>query len=258
MDSLIRMLLSTPRRRKWVPVRISFGLLLWRERRAVSIAIHDVWPPYPTVNLQWTTGSLTRLSLLQLYIGGEHERILAFGTRSTPSLATSPAAAPSPPPPLPPTPARAPAAPKTPPSRFAAPEPPHIAARHAAATSYPPSASYTSGFVRVAAQYYTPDRKYGGLDKESLPRACAAFASVCEAFSVPPSLRVVCLPFALRLTENNLPALFQDNRGLPEMSSTPAYTPPCTPSVSVSTGNPPLTALSPPSPSTLPSPASIA
>jgi len=70
--------------------------------------------------------------------------------------------------------------------------------------------------VRAVAQYYTPDRQYGGLDDESLPRARATFTSVCEAFSVPPPLRATCLPFALRLTEHNLPALAQDNRGLSE------------------------------------------
>jgi len=37
-----------------------------RQLTAVSIAIHDVWLPYLTVNLHRTTGSLTRLSLLQL------------------------------------------------------------------------------------------------------------------------------------------------------------------------------------------------
>ena len=70
--------------------------------------------------------------------------------------------------------------------------------------------------MSAVTQYYTPDYQYGDLDDESLPRARATFNSVCEAFSVPSSLRAVCLPFPLRLTEHNLPALAQDNRGLSE------------------------------------------
>jgi len=35
-----------------------------RQITSISIAIHEVWPPYPTVNLHQTTGGLTRLSLL--------------------------------------------------------------------------------------------------------------------------------------------------------------------------------------------------
>jgi len=70
--------------------------------------------------------------------------------------------------------------------------------------------------VRAVAQYCTPDRQYGGLDDESLPRARTTFTSVCQAFSVPSTLRAVCLPFSLRLTAHNLPALVEDNCGLAE------------------------------------------
>jgi len=160
---------------------------------AVSIAIHAVWSPYPTVNLHRTTDGPTRLSLLQLYLYGEHEQILAFGAHPPPPLSTPPAVAPPPPPPPPHTPAPAPASSKTPPSRFSAPPPPHTAARPAAASSHHSSATYATGAVRAVGQY-------GGLDDKSLPRARAIFTSVCEAFSVPPPLRAVCLPFALHLT----------------------------------------------------------
>ena len=187
-----------------------------RQLTAVFIAIHDISSPYPTVNLHRTTGGLTRLSPLQLYLDGEHEKILAFGSRTSPPASTPPAAAPPPPPPLPPTPVPAPADTKTPPSRFAAQPPPHISARHAASSAYPPSSTYTSVAVRAVAEHYTPDRQYGGLDDESLSRAHATFTSICRAFSAPPPLRAVCLPFALRLTQRNLPSLVQDNRGLPE------------------------------------------
>jgi len=70
--------------------------------------------------------------------------------------------------------------------------------------------------VRAVPQYYTSDRQYERPYVESLPRARATFPSVFGAFSVPPPLRAVCLPFALRLSEHNLPALDQDNRGIPE------------------------------------------
>jgi len=204
-----------------------------RQLTAVSTAIHDVWPTYPTFNLHRTTGGLTRLSLLQLYLVGELEQIVAFGARPPPPLSTPPAVTPPPPPPPPLTPAPAPASSKTPPSRFSAPPPPHIAARPAAAPSYPPSATYTSGAVRAVAQSYTPHRQYGGLGDESLPRARATFTCVCEALSVPPPQRAVGLPFTLRLTEHNLPTL--------------------APSVSASIASRSLTALSPPSPTTPPS-----
>jgi len=186
-----------------------------RQLTAVSIAIHDIWPPYPTVNLHGTTGGLTRISLIQFYLDSKHEQILSLGSRDSPPASTPPApAAPPPPPPLP-TPAPAPAASKTPPSHLAAAPPPHNSARHAASPAYPPSSTYTSGAVRPVAQYCTPDRQYGGVDDKSLPRARATFTSFCEAFSVPLSLRAVCLPCALPLTQQNLPSLIQDNRGLP-------------------------------------------
>jgi len=124
-----------------------------RQLTAVYIAIHEIWPPYPTVNLHRTTGGLTRLGLLHLFLDGEHDQILAFGSRPSPLLRTQPAAAPSPPPPPPPTPAPDPAASKTPPSRFSAPPPPQIAARPSAASAYPPSTAYTSGTFRAVAQY---------------------------------------------------------------------------------------------------------
>jgi len=187
-----------------------------RQLTYISIAIHEARPPYPTVNLHRTTGGLTRLSLLQLFLDGEHEHILAFTARPPRPAITPTDTTPSPPPPPPPTPAPASAPSKTPPTRFAAPPPPNVAARAAASPAYPPSSAYKSGAVRAVAQYYTPDRQYGGLDDESLPRARATFSSVCDAFSVPPPFRAVCLPFALRLTEHDLPALVQDNRGLPE------------------------------------------
>jgi len=149
-----------------------------RRLTAVSIAIQDIWPSHPTVNLHRTTGGLTRLSLLQLYLDGEHAKILAFGSRDSPPASTPPAAAPPPPPPPPPTPALSPASTKTPPSRFSAPRPPHISAHDAASPAYPPSSTYTSGAVRAVAQYSTPDRQYVSLDDESLPRARASFTSV--------------------------------------------------------------------------------
>jgi len=181
---------------------------------AVSIAILDVWPPYPTVNLNRTTGGLTRLSLLQPYLDGEHEQILAFGARPPPPRIPPPPIAPPPPPSPPPTPALTPAASTTPPSRFSAPLTSRIAARPPAASAFPPFATYTSGAVRAVAQYYTPDCQYGGLDDDSLSGTRATFTSVCEAFSVPPPIRAVCRPFALCLTEHNLSSLFQHNRGL--------------------------------------------
>jgi len=187
-----------------------------RQLTYISIANHEARPPHPTVNLHRTTGGLTRLSLLQLFLDGEHEQILAFTARPPPPATSPTDTTPTRPPPPPPTPAPASAPSKTPPTRFAAPPPPDVAARAAASPAYPPSSAYTSGAVRAVAQYYTPDRQYGGLDDESLPRARATFSSVYDAFSGPPPLRAVCLPFALRLTEHNLPALVQDNRGLPE------------------------------------------
>ena len=81
-----------------------------RQQTAVSIAIHEIWPPYPTVNLHRTTGGLTSLDLLHLFLDREHDEILAFSSRQSPPPSTPPAAAPSPPPPPPPTPAPAPAA----------------------------------------------------------------------------------------------------------------------------------------------------
>jgi len=90
-----------------------------------------------------------------------------------------------------------------------------MAARAAEAPAHPPSSTYISGTVRVVAQYYTPDRRYGGLNDESLPCARAMFTSTCAASSVPPPLRAVRRAFVLRLTEENLPALDQDNHCLP-------------------------------------------
>jgi len=77
--------------------------------------------------------------------------------------------------------------------------------------SHPPSTA-----IRAVAQYCTADRQYGGLDHESLTRARSNFASICDAFSVLRSLRATCIPFALRMSEHNLPALAQDSRGLSE------------------------------------------
>jgi len=50
-----------------------FATLTRRQLTAVSIAIHEIWPPYPTINLHRTTGGLTRLRLLHLFLDGEHD-----------------------------------------------------------------------------------------------------------------------------------------------------------------------------------------
>jgi len=70
--------------------------------------------------------------------------------------------------------------------------------------------------MRKISQYYTPAHQFSGGPLESLSRARAEFTRVCDAFSVPSSARAICLPFAVRQSDLNLPSLLTDSRGRTE------------------------------------------
>lgn len=80
-------------------------------------------------------------------------------------------------------------------------------------TTKPTSSNNTyqpSGITNVS-RYYTNDRKYGGLDSESLPRAKAHFTATCDKFGVQSDSRKLCIDLALKPSVHNLPRLVQDN-----------------------------------------------
>lgn len=69
--------------------------------------------------------------------------------------------------------------------------------------------------MRAVAQYFTKDRQYGGLDTESLTRTRATFDQASDTFEVPMRSRAACIPFTLRQTDHDPPAIVADSRGAP-------------------------------------------
>ena len=160
---------------------------------------------------------MTRMQVLTAHLDGDLDTVAAIRrpllSDAGPYSITCPGPAPAPPPTPPPAPRRS-AAPS--PSPAAAPSPSAHAStaadrhdRHASG----PSAAYT---MRNISQYYTPARQFRGGPLECLSRARAEFTRVCDAFSVPASARAICLPFAVRQSDLNLPFLLTDSRGRTE------------------------------------------
>jgi len=213
----------------WTPSDITFTVSLVigdyavdslsrRQILSVSSAIRAVWHPYPTTNLDKTTGGLTRYSLLQLYLDGEFDQIASYtscpstsdDTLSHPqSASTPPRQGPAPTQPGSPTPLPSPTPLHATPPTSAAPPPRSYAA--ARSSPPPPSSSF-----RSVAQYYSADRQYSGLDNESYNRARSTFIGICDAFAIPAHQRASCIPCGVRSSEHNLPALVSDSRGLSE------------------------------------------
>jgi len=194
----------------------------------VSSLIQAVWPLDPVHNATRHNPHMTRKKVLDTYLDGDLDTVATIRRRllsaAGPYSLSNPAAD-LPPPPLSRV-ASTPSAPHAP----AAPVPPPADAHPGGLTTDstaaaaplhghfrgPSSSTSSATTVRNISQYYTPARQFGGHPLQSLSRARAEFDRICDAFEVPASLRAVCLPFALKHSDLNLPALVSDARGRPE------------------------------------------
>jgi len=190
----------------------------------VSSLIQAVWPLYLVHNTARHDPTMTRKKVLHSYLDGDLDTIAAIRrpllSAAGPYSLSNPAA--DLPPPHPPSVASAPPAPLGPIVPVPPPADAHPASHTDDSTTAatpplgPPRSPSSAHTVRNISQDYTPARQFGGHPLQSLFRARAEFDRICDAFEVPASLRAICLPFALKHSDLNLPALIADARGRPE------------------------------------------
>lgn len=195
----------------------------------VGSLINALWPLYPMHNVRRLNPGQSRKTVLEHYLNGEFDAVAGLRLPDATQTAWPPRPAaeakPSPdpaalrtPPPthdvddpfhgiFSPGPRRLPPMHRLPPLHH-----PHDRQDHPG--DYHKTGSNATN-TRAVAQYFTKDRQYGGLDTESLTRTRATFDQVCDAFEVPMRVRAACIPFTLRQTDHNLPALVADHRGAP-------------------------------------------